>query len=305
MNPFYTDYSQFLDSIFPGLKVQKISINTGRSCPNRDGTISRGGCYYCDNASFTPGYCDSALSIVSQLENGKQFFCRKYPDMHFLAYFQAFTSTHGLNAGQVTQMVEQALSQPRVVGAVIATRPDCFPEVIAETFGNLNKKTPIFIEFGAETSFDKTLNRINRGHTWSDTVSAVNRASQYNIRCGIHLIAGLPGETLSDALTTLRIATQLPIDTIKLHQLQIIKGTTLWKQWKDGVPDIVPLQLEDYLNFCEKAVKIIPSHIAIDRFLSQAPPDSVEAPSWGLKNYQFTELLLSRLRTKQLSGTFK
>lgn len=295
MNPYYTDYSEYLSRIFPGIKVQKISVDAGRSCPNRDGTIGRGGCLYCDNRSFVPSYCSDSESIARQIELGKTFFSRKYPYMRYLVYFQAFTFTHGTTVEEMERVVKDAVSHDGVVGVIIGTRPDCFPTPVASMLGEINRITPVIMEFGAETSFDHTLRRINRGHTWRQTVEAVERASGEGLRCGLHLIVGLPGETLDDALTSVEQACHLPVDSLKLHQLQLIKGTPLWREWKAGVPDIRILGLDEYVDFCCRVVRLVPREIAIERFLSQAPPEMVEAPSWGLKNYEFTNLLLSRL----------
>lgn len=303
MNPFYTDYSEYLSQIFPGKKVQKISVDAGRSCPNRDGTIGRDGCLYCDNRSFTPSYCSPGNSISRQIELGKDFFRRKYPTMCYLVYFQAFTFTYGVSAAETERIVGEALSQKDVVGAVIGTRPDCFSPEIADILAGFNRTAPVMMEFGAETSFDRTLERINRGHTWGQTVEAVELASSRGLRCGLHLIAGLPGETLEDTLVTVEKACRLPVDSLKLHQLQLIKGTPLWRQWHEGVSDISVLSLGEYLDFCCRVVEVVPRRIAIERFLSQAPPAMVEVPSWGLKNHEFTNLLISKLsgRAKSFS----
>lgn len=297
MNPFYTDYSEYLGGIFPGVKVQKISVDAGRSCPNRDGTIGRGGCIYCDNRSFTPGYCSGSNDgILSQIAKGKGFFARKYPEMKYLVYFQSYTFTHGASTAEAAEMVRTAIGTENTVGIIIGTRPDCVPDEMLGMLAGFNREKPVFIEFGAESSCDATLGRINRGHTWADTMDAVRRASSLGIRCGLHLIAGLPGETLADAIETVKKSGELPIDSIKLHQLQIIKGTELWRQWKDGAADIRIPSLEEYVDFCAEAVDAVPRHIAIERFLSQAPPDMVEAPCWRLKNYQFTDILMKRLK---------
>ena len=297
MNPFFTDYSTYLSGIFPGIKVQKISVDAGRSCPNRDGTIGTGGCIYCDNRSFSPSYCSARESISEQIRKGKEFFRRKYPEMKYLVYFQSYTATHGSdNERSLTSILEEALSAEDVVGLVVGTRPDCVPAPVISMLAEANTSQPVLLEFGAETSHDNTLERINRGHRWSDTADAVYRSSEAGLRCGLHLIVGLPGETLDDAAETLKRACSLPVDSLKLHQLQIIRGTELWRQWKNGSADIKPLALEDYLDFCVRAVRLVPRSITIERFVAQAPASMLEAPRWGLKNYQFTDMLISRLK---------
>ncbi len=296
MNPWYTDYSEYLSQIFPAVKVQKISIDAGRSCPNRDGTIGIGGCSYCDNRSFTPGYCRPVLPVTEQLALGKEFFSRKYPHMKYLAYFQSYTFTHLTTVEEMEKMVVDALDTPDVVGLVVGTRPDCFDRSIASLLIAASRNKPVFVEFGAESSFDATLSRVNRGHTWNDTERAVSVAADAGLHCGLHLIAGLPGETLEDALVTVERAALLPIDTIKLHQLQLIKGTPLWHEWKEGKSDVRLPSLEEYLAFCVEVVRKIDRRVAIERFVSQAPADMVEAPKWGLKNHEFTDRLHLLLR---------
>ncbi|MEE1021705.1 MAG: TIGR01212 family radical SAM protein [Muribaculaceae bacterium] len=298
MNPWYTDYSEYLSRIFPGVKVQKISVDAGRSCPNRDGTIGTGGCSYCDNRTFTPGYCRPSLPVAEQLALGKAFFSRKYPLMKYLAYFQSYTFTHRASASEMKRMLAEAAATDGVVGLVIGTRPDCFDASVASLLGKTAGSMPVFVEFGAESSFDATLRRVNRGHTWRDTVSAVALAADAGLHCGLHLIAGLPGETLGDALTTVDRAASLPIESVKLHQLQIIKGTPLWREWKEGTADIRIPELDEYLAFCAEAVRIVDRRVAIERFVSQAPAGMLEAPKWGLKNHEFTARLHRLLSEK-------
>ncbi|MDE6578435.1 MAG: TIGR01212 family radical SAM protein [Muribaculaceae bacterium] len=286
-----TSYGQYLNTIFPGLKVQKISINAGFSCPNRDGTIGKGGCAYCRNDSFSPAYCMPAASVSSQIENGKKFFSRKYPQMKFLAYFQSYTNTHGLSVEKLRTLYEEAAEAPDVVGIVVGTRPDTLPDEVVGLLHDINLHTPVFLEIGAETSSDRTLELINRHHTWKDVEDAVRRAADAGLRCGLHLIAGLPGEDIPQILRNVDLACRLPIETLKIHQLQILKDTPLLNMWEKGEISICPFSLEDYLDLCVEICRRVPSHIVIERFLAQSPPDMVVAPKWGLKNYQFMNLL--------------
>lgn len=284
-----------MQEIFPGRKVQKLSIDAGFTCPNRDGSIGIGGCIYCNNSSFTPSYCTPADSVKIQIEKGKQFFGKKYPNMKYLAYFQSYTNTFGRSTAELTDMYRSAVEIEDVVGVIIGTRPDCLPEELVEGLALLNRDTPIIIEIGAETSFDKTLELINRNHTWHQVEDAVKRLNACGIRCGLHLIAGLPGESNEDVLTTIRRACSLPIDSIKLHQLQVIRNTILHRKMISGEIKVKPFEVEDYLNLCVEIVRLVPRHICIERFLSSSPPEMVVAPKWGLKNYQFTNLLINRL----------
>lgn len=295
MNPYYKDYSEYMQGIFPGMKVQKLSIDAGFTCPNRDGSIGTGGCIYCDNSSFTPKYCSPADPVEAQLEKGKAFFSRKYPEMKYLAYFQSYTNTFGKDTSRLTRLYERAVETEDVVGLVIGTRPDCLPESLIGSLAEINREKPVFIEIGAETSFDDTLRLINRNHTWEDVEMAVRSLASAGIRTGLHLIAGLPGETTEDVLTTIDRACGLPIDSLKLHQLQIIRGTRLHRLLESGEIRVSPYRLEEYLGLCCEIVRRVPRHICIERFLASSPPEMVVAPKWGLKNYQFTNLLMKQL----------
>lgn len=300
MNPFYTDYSEFLSRIFPGTKIQKISVSAGFSCPNRDGTLGFGGCIYCDNRSFTPAYCLHGDSLESQIEKGKAFFSRKYPEMQFLVYFQSDTGTYG-DPDRMLSLFRRALACEDVRGIVIGTRPDCVSSALLNNLSGLDKEKTIIVEYGAETSCDRTLKEINRGHTWLQIVEAVKATAEAGIHCGLHLIAGLPGEDHDRILRSVRDAVSLPIDTIKLHQMQIIRGTELERRWRENPSYIHPMTADEYLSLCTEIVRIIPSHIAIERFVSQSPADMLIAPKWGLKNYEFTNLLLNRLKQNPLT----
>ncbi len=296
MNPYYKDFSEYMGEIFPGIKVQKLSIDAGFTCPNRDGSIGRGGCIYCNNASFTPGYCSPTDPVEVQISKGKEFFRRKYPEMKYLAYFQSYTNTFGRSVDSLSRMYRKAAETEDIVGIIIGTRPDCLPEDLLDELSELNKEKPVIVEIGAETSFDKTLRLINRNHSWDDVENAVNRLNSRGIRTGLHLIAGLPGENSDNVMETVRKACLLPIDSIKMHQLQIVRGTPLLQKWQAGEIEVEPYSLDDYLDLCVKIVKEIPRHICIERFLASSPPDMVVAPKWGLKNYQFTNLLINKLK---------
>ncbi len=287
-----------MTEVFPGMKVQKLSIDAGFTCPNRDGSIGRGGCIYCNNASFTPGYCSPHDPVEAQIEKGKTFFRRKYPEMKYLAYFQSYTNTFGRSAESLLGMYRKASESEGVVGVIIGTRPDCLPDDLLDGLAELNKQKPVIVEIGAETSFDDTLRRINRNHTWGQVEEAVRKLHERGIRTGLHLIAGLPGEDNDDVIETVRKACRLPIESIKMHQLQIVKGTPLLEKWQSGEIKVEPFSLEDYLELCVKIVKEVPRSICIERFLASSPPDMVIAPKWGLKNYQFTNLLLNCLSTE-------
>lgn len=280
-------YGDYLNRFFPGKKIQKISVDAGFTCPNRDGTIGTGGCIYCRNDSFTPRYCDSRLSVSEQIERGKQFFGRKYPEMKYLVYFQSYTGTYGVSTENLKKLYEEALSSQDVVGLVISTRPDCLDKDKLEMISLFNNEKTIFIEIGAETSHNETLRAINRNHTWQDVEKTVNNIAGKNLHCGLHLIAGLPGETNEMILETVKKAVALPIETLKIHQLQILKGTPLSEKWLKNEIDVKDYSVEEYLTLCRKIYDLVPENIIIERFLSQSPPDLVISPKWNLKNYEF------------------
>ena len=296
----YYDFAEFLAKHFP-YKVQKISINAGFSCPNRDGSKGKGGCTYCNNQTFNPDYCKPVMSVTEQLNQGKQFFARKYPQMKYLAYFQAYTNTYG-ELQHLKSLYEEALNVEDVVGLVIGTRPDCMPDDLLQYLQELSKKVFVLIEYGVETSNNETLITINRGHTWEDAVDAVMRTKSYGLLCGIHLIIGLPGESIEDILATADAVSSLPIDTVKLHQLQLIRGTRLAQQVEDGELSIMQWTAQEYIDVCLAFLRRLTPTIAVERFVSQSPEHLLISPRWGLKNYEFTNLLLNRIRiteTKQ------
>lgn len=289
----YRDFSDFLASHFAG-KIQKISINAGFSCPNRDGTLGTGGCTYCNNQTFNPSYCAPSLSVTEQLEEGKRFFARKYPLMRYLAYFQAYTSTHG-DIERLKSLYEEALAVDGVVGLIIGTRPDCMPDELLDYLESLAARCFVLVEYGAESSHDSTLELINRCHTWGQTVEAVNRTAARGIHVGLHMIMGLPGESLEMMLSSVDALSALPIDTVKFHQLQIIRGTRLARDIEMGLYDVPRMSVEEYIDLCAMIVQRINPSIAIERFTSQSPEELLIYPKWGLKNYQFVNLLHRRL----------
>ena len=300
MNPFFTDYSEYIKRFFPETKIQKISVNTGNTCPNRDGTLGKGGCIYCDNRSFTPSYCFSSESVVSQIEKGKAFFGRKYKDMKYLAYFQSYTTTY-INgnspvAGNLADIFHEVLECEDVVGLVIGTRPDCIGDDTIDLIRPFNNKYPIFVELGIESMHDDTLRLINRGHDSKTSENTIARLRDNGFHVGAHIIAGLPGETEEMMLDTVSRLCYLGVESIKLHHLQILKNTTLHKMWERKEIKIQECSLESYLDFCIKVISRVPRSVAIERFLASSPPELVVAPKWGIKNYEFTNLLLKRLK---------
>lgn len=306
MNPYYKEYSEYIKEFFPGEKIQKISVNAGFSCPNRDGRIGYGGCIYCDNSTFTPSYCFDTDNIQEQINKGKEFFRRKYPDMNYLVYFQSYTNTYhrddtatsGIDS--LRKLYYEALSVPEVKGLIIGTRPDTIDNETLSLMSEINKDKRVFVELGAETFNNRTLRLINRGHTYEDTVNSVNMLHKSGIPVGLHLIMGLPGETEQIMLESVRKAVSLPIDSLKFHHLQVIRDTSLHKMIEKGEITVPDFTVEAYLELCLKIIDIVPKSICIERFLAGSPPGKVISPKWGLKNYQFTNMLLNKLNKHKL-----
>lgn len=289
----YNEFSSFLKENFP-YKVQKISLNAGFTCPNRDGQKGHGGCTYCNNQTFNPDYCRTDKSITQQLEEGKSFFSRKYPDMKYLAYFQAYTNTYDeLNV--LKQKYEEALSVKDVVGLVIGTRPDCMADELLYYFEELHKTTFLLVEYGIETTNDNTLLRINRGHSYEDTIDAVQRTVALGIPVGGHVILGLPGETREDLIRQAGILSRLPLTTLKMHQLQLIRGTRMAHEYLHHPEDFHFFELEDYVNLIIEYIEHLRPDLVLERFVSQSPKEWLIAPDWGLKNYEFNHLVQKRM----------
>lgn len=275
--------------------MQKLTVNAGFTCPNRDGTKGWGGCTYCNNQTFNPDYCSTGMSVTGQLEKGKDFFGGKYPDMRYLAYFQAYTNTHDDNVDRLMMLYREAVTVDKVDGVIIGTRPDCMPQALLERL----KELPwVMVEYGAETAHNETLEMVNRCHTWEETVDAVLRTHAAGVPCGLHLIMGLPGESREMMMETIDRVNALPVDTVKVHQLQLVKGTRMAKDVEDGRYDIPRFTAEEYAELCAEIVARLRKDIAIERFVSQSPPDLLIYPKWNLKNYQFTQLLNNKLANK-------
>ena len=292
----YNDFSAWLSTLFP-YKVQKISLNAGFTCPNRDGTVGYGGCTYCNNQTFNPAYCRTEKSVTEQLEEGKQFFARKYPDMKYLAYFQAYTNTYG-ELQELKRKYEEALQVPDVVGIVIGTRPDCMPDKLLDYLEELNRRTFLIVEYGVESTDNATLKRINRGHTFEAAEEAIRRTAEKGIRVGVHIILGLPGETNEQLIQQAGVLSSLPITTLKLHQLQLIKGTRMAAEFEKQPEDFHLYTADEYIDLVIDYVEHLNPRIVLERFVSQSPKELLIAPDWGLKNHEFTDKVRKRMRER-------
>lgn len=289
--PLYNDFGTWIRKQFP-YRVQKISVNAGFSCPNRDGRIGVGGCVYCDNRTFNPSYCAHHQSITEQLEEGKRFFARKYPEMKYLAYFQAYTNTYA-PIDQLRTLYEEALQVEDVVGLVIATRPDCMSDELLGYLEELNKRTFLIVEYGIESANDETLLRINRGHTFECSRQAVIKTHERGILVGGHVILGLPGEDSQECLRQAPIISSLPLDILKIHQMQIIHDTPLAKEYLREPFHV--FSVEEYVDLVVRYISLLRKDLVLERFVSQSPADLLIAPKWGLKNHEFTALVRKRL----------
>lgn len=288
----YNDFGTWIRQRFP-FRVQKIAVDAGFTCPNRDGRLSTGGCVYCDNRTFNPSYCNPLKSVTEQLEEGKRFFQRKYPDMKYLAYFQAFTNTYA-PVSKLRKLYEEALRVPDVVGLVIGTRPDCVSDELLDYLKELNRRTFLLVEYGVETANDATLRLINRGHDFACARQAVERTHQRGILTGAHVILGLPGEDAAESLRQAPIISSLPIDILKIHQLQIVKDTRLAVLYEEKPFHVYTV--EEYLDLIARYISLLRDDLILERFVSQCPPEKLIAPRWGLKNHEFTDLLRNKLR---------
>lgn len=289
----YRNFGDFLREIFP-YKVQKISVNAGFTCPNRDGTKGYGGCTYCNNQTFSPEYCHTEKSVSQQLEAGIHFFSRKYPEMKYLAYFQAYTNTYD-ELSRLVAKYEEALSFPGVDGLIVGTRPDCMPDALLEYFAELSRRKFVMIEYGLESTSDKTLSRINRGHTHEESETAIRRTAGKGIHTGAHLILGLPGESRDEILHHADIISALPITTLKLHQLQLIRNTRMAKEQQEHPEQFHLYTADEYIELVIDFIERLNPSIVVERFVSQSPKELLIAPDWGLKNFEFTAKVHKRI----------
>ena len=281
----YREFGDFLRERFP-FKAQKIAIN--------DGCKGRGGCTYCNTQPFNPGYCQTDKSVADQLAEGVRFFSRKYPEMRYLAYFQAYTSTYG-EQERLERLYEEALSYPGVVGLVIGTRPDCMPDRLLDYLARLSEQVLVLVEYGVESTLDRTLRRINRGHDFAEAEEAIRRTAARGIAVGAHLILGLPGESRDEILGHADRLSDLPLTTLKLHQLQLIRHTRMALEFERQPEDFHLFTVDEYIDLAIDFIERLDPAIALERFVSQSPKELLIAPDWGLKNYEFTARVNRRL----------
>lgn len=282
-----------------GQRLQKIVIDAGFTCPNRDGSISRGGCTYCDNLAFHPNYSTSDRSIAWQIEEGITFHKNRYRKTEkYLAYFQPYSNTYA-PLPCLKELYEEALAHPAVEGIVIGTRPDCVDDEKLDYLTELAKKHIVIVEYGIESCYDKTLQRINRGHTFAQAQEAVRKSAERGLHLGAHFILGLPGESREEMLAMAPLINDLPINSVKFHQLQIVKGTKMEKEFAEHPEDFAMFGLDEYIDFFIDLLERLRPDLYIERFVGEVPPRFVNSTPWGLvRNVELLRMLESRLEER-------
>ena len=312
----YSSFVGYFKNIY-GERLQKIVLDAGFTCPNRDGTVGRGGCTYCDNAAFHPAYSTAGKSLHRQMDEGIEFHKVRYRTTeHYLAYFQAFSNTYG-PLDRLKSLYEEALSHPQVVGIVIGTRPDCIDEEKLDYLadladgrilddwertmadGSVRHKPIIIVEYGVESCYDVTLRRINRGHDFETAARAICMTAEKGLDVGIHMILGLPGETRQMMLDACSILNGLPVRSVKFHQLQIVKGTRMEKEYQEFPGDFVRFGLDEYLDFFADILERLRPDLYIERIAGEVPPRFVSETPWGLiRNAELLHLLDAKLQER-------
>ena len=266
-----------------GIKLQKIMLDGGFTCPNRDGRVGQGGCSFCLCESFNPEYCRKHATITEQIEAGKKFFEGKYPQMKYLAYFQAYSSTYA-PLEVLRQRYDEALAVEDVVGLVVATRPDCIDDDVLALLASIRERGySVAIELGCETFYDRTLARVNRGHTSRQSMDAIHLCHRYAIPVTVHLMFGLPGESRDDILAEAEVLNALPVASLKIHQLQILRGTRMAREWEEKKEDFLAFTLDTYAQLVADFAQRLRNGIHIERFASSAPRDMLISPRFGVK----------------------
>lgn len=291
----FNAYSEYIRKVF-GARVQKLSLDAGFTCPNRDGSLGTGGCSFCDSNAFNPSYCQPVKSITKQLTEGMEFHKIRYRrSSRYLAYFQAFSNTHA-PLSQLKDLYTEALALPEVTGLVIGTRPDCVDTEKLDYLARLAEDHYIIIEYGIESCNNKTLQAINRGHTFEQAVWALKETRIRGVKTGAHFIIGLPGESRQAIMDQARLIARLPIDNIKFHQLQILKNTEFEKTYhtRPGMFDL--FELNDYVDFMASYIELLPPQFVIERFTAEVPPRYRIAPDWGnLRTDQILQMIEEKL----------
>jgi len=266
-----------------GSRMQKVSVDAGFTCPNRDGSKGIGGCNYCNNKAFNPSYCLPSKSVTMQIEEGIRFHKKRYRKVDsYLAYFQAYSNTYS-SLDRLSALYSEALAHKDVKGLVIGTRPDCVSGEILDYLKELSQRCILILEFGIESCYDKTLLRINRGHTFKEALDALTASEERGLNTSAHFIFGLPGETREEMLNEASIISDLPLKSIKFHQLQIIKGTKMEEEYQKNPDDFEVFDWEDYLTFIICFLERLNPRLVVERFTGEAPPRFLVKEVWGKK----------------------
>lgn len=294
----FNSYNEYFKKTF-GQRVQKLSIDAGFTCPNRDGTVGMGGCTFCNNDAFNPSYCQPAKSIRQQIEEGKQFHAWRYRRaVDYLAYFQAFSNTFA-PLEHLKKIYDEALAVDGIIGLVIGTRPDCVDDEKLDYFQELSKKHYLIIEYGIESCYDETLEKINRGHTFEQSVEAIEKTASRGIKTGAHLIFGLPGETTAQMMAEAEILSKLPLNTLKFHQLQIVENTRMAFDYAQQPENFTFFTLDEYIELIVNFLELLNPKIVIERFAGEVPPRFLAGPGWGTIRYdQILQKIENRLEER-------
>jgi hypothetical protein len=266
-----------------GSRMQKVSVDAGFTCPNRDGSKGTGGCTFCNNKAFNPSYCLPEKSITRQIEEGIEFHKKRYRKVQsYLVYFQAYSNTYA-TVDRLSELYNEALAHKDVRGLVIGTRPDCVNDEILDFLAEISRRCILLLEFGIESCYDKTLLRINRGHTFKEAAMAIESASNRGLNASAHFIFGLPGETREEMLQEAEIISGLPLKSVKFHQLQIIKGTAMEEEFKRNPADFEIFSWDDYLSFIIMFLEKLNPALVVERFTGEVPPRFLANEVWGKK----------------------
>ena len=296
--PRYNSYVGYFRKVY-GERLQKVVVDAGFTCPNRDGFVGRGGCTYCDNAAFHPAYSSRDVPISKQIDEGIEFHRVRYRNAaRFLAYFQPYSNTYA-PLDTLRQRYEEALSHPLVAGIVIGTRPDCIDAEKLDYLAGLAGNHIVIVEYGIESCYDRTLKRINRGHDFETARRAVEMTVSRGIQTGAHFILGLPGESRRDMLEGASMINSLPLHSVKFHQLQIVKNTVMEREFARCPEDFVIFSLEEYIDFFIDILERLRPDLYIERFAGEVPPRFVNSTPWGLvRNAELLHMLEKRLEER-------
>jgi radical SAM protein (TIGR01212 family) len=280
VNRRFNAYSEYFKRTF-GRRVQKISVDAGFTCPNRDGTLAKGGCTYCNNNAFNPSYCDPSKTIEQQVREGIEFHKVRYRRAKdYLVYFQPYSNTYA-SLDRLKELYEAALAVEGVVGLVIGTRPDCVDKQKLKYLAELSKDYYIMVEYGVESIYNETLKRINRWHSYEKSKEVIGLTASFGLSVGAHFIFGLPGESREMMIDSVKEVSSLPLTTIKFHQLQIVTGTTMALDYKKHSDDYDLFSFEDYVDFIIRYVEQLNPSFIVERFAGEVPPRFLAGPGWG------------------------